>query len=269
LGSGGKTGRGETGTGSVSLWDGGAGGGGKTGGKRLGAGSVSNIGRDGNKDLRCMNKGIHFSTEAETAGTGSEQDEGDLAGRGKDTGEGQAEVNGALLRGEGSMGEGLMDGGAASTSIGMSGSERDAREISRRMGKNEGVPSKTDIAWGSCSEARGHVSGVLSRVDTGKGGGVLSETGRAQTSWLGGRSGGSGESGDRRAETGGESTIGRECGAGDGLKSLGGGDGCGKDLGSETGDKDKGLYKGCDVQAKGGKGSVVTSVRWLRGCGRG
>jgi hypothetical protein len=216
-----------------------------------------------------MNKGIRLSTGAETAGADGEQDEGDSAGRGKDAGEGQAAVNGALLRGEGSMGEGLMDGGAASTSIGVSGSEGDAREISRRMGKNEGAPSKTDVARGSCSEGGGHVSGVSSRVDMGKGGGVSSETGRTQTSWSGGGSGGNGESGDRRAETGGESKIGRERGAGDGLKSLGRGDGCGKDSGSETGDKDKGLYEGCDVQAKGGKGGVVTSVRRLGGCGRG
>src|SRR5580698_4529862 len=112
-------------------------------------GGLSNIGRDGNKDLRRMNKGIRFSTEAETAGAGSEQDEGDLAGRGKDAGEGQAAVNGASavnLRGEDSMGESLMDEGAASSSSGVSGSEADASEMSRRMGKYEGAPSKTDGA---------------------------------------------------------------------------------------------------------------------------
>jgi hypothetical protein len=65
----------------------------ETGCGGLGVGSVSNIGRDDNKDLRRMNKGICFSTGAETAGTGGEQD-GDSAGRGKDTGEGQAAVDG-------------------------------------------------------------------------------------------------------------------------------------------------------------------------------
>jgi hypothetical protein len=231
------------GTGSVSLWDGDAGGGGETGGGRLGTGGVLNIGRDGNKDLRHMNKGIRFLTGAETAGAGSEQD-GDLAGRGEDAGEGRAAVDGVSavkLRSKGSMGEGLMDKGAVLTSSGMSGSEGDASKMSRRMGKYEGTPSKTDGVWGSCSEGRGHMSRVSSRVDTGKGGGVLSEAGRMQTSWLGGRSGRSRESGDRRAETGSESKIGSEHGAGNGLKSVGRGDGCGNDSGNEAGDHDKEL----------------------------
>jgi hypothetical protein len=229
--------------GGISSWDGDAGSSGETGGRRLGVGGVLNIGRDGNKDLRRMNKGIRFSTGAETAGTGSEQD-GDLAGRGEDAGEGQAAVDGASavkLRSEGSMGEGLMDEGVVSTSSGMLGSKGDASKMSRRIGKYEGTPSKTDGAWGSCSEGRGHVSGVLLRVDTGKGGGVSSEAGRTQTSWLGGGSGRSGESGDRRAETGSKSKIGSECGAGDGLKSMGRGDSCGNDSGNEAGDHDEEL----------------------------
>jgi hypothetical protein len=58
-----------------------------------GAGDLSNIDRDGNKDLRCMNRGIRFSTGAETVGMGSEQDK-DSADRGKDAGEGLAAKDG-------------------------------------------------------------------------------------------------------------------------------------------------------------------------------
>jgi hypothetical protein len=119
------------------------GGGGKTGRGGLGTGGVSNIGRDGNKDLRRMNKGIRFSTGAETAGAGGEQDR-DSAGRGKDTGEGQAavdEVSTVKLRGGDSTVNGWLDKGARSMFDGVSG-------------------------------GGGHMSGVSTGVDTGKGGGV-------------------------------------------------------------------------------------------------
>jgi hypothetical protein len=211
LGSGGETGRGETGTGSIASWDRDTGGSGETGGRRLGAGGVLNIGRDGNKDLRCMNKGIRFSTGAETAGADGKQDEGDSAGRGKDAGEGQAAVNRAStvnLRGEGNMGEGLMDEGAASSSSGVSGSKADASEMSRRMGKYKGAPSKTDGAWGSCSEGGG---------------------------------GSSIESKGRGAEVGGELKTGSEHGASKGLRAVDRGGSCGNGSSNEAGDCDKKL----------------------------
>jgi hypothetical protein len=130
----------------------------KTGCRGLGTGSASNIGRDGNKDLRHINKGIHFLTGAETAGTGSEQDR-DLAGRGKDTGEGQTAVDRASavkLRGGDSTVDGWLDKGAMSMFDGVSGS-------------------------------RGHMSRVLTRVDTGKGRGVSSEAEGIPAAWLRGR----------------------------------------------------------------------------------
>jgi hypothetical protein len=131
------------------------GGGGETGCGGLGTGGVSNIGRDGNKDLRCMNKGICFSTGAETAGTGGKQD-GDLAGRGKDAGEGQAAVDRASavkLRGGDSTVDGWLDEGAMSMFDGVSG-------------------------------GRGHMSGVSMRVDTGEGRGVSSEAEGTPAAWL-------------------------------------------------------------------------------------
>jgi hypothetical protein len=134
----------------------------KTGHRGLGTGSMSNIGRDGNKDLRCMNKGICFLTGAETAGAGSEQD-GDLAGKLGNVGEGQAVVDVASvvkLRGGNSTVDSWLDEGAMST-------------------------------FDSVSGSRGHVSRVLMRGDTGMGRGVSSEAEGTPAAWLRGRDGAS------------------------------------------------------------------------------
>jgi hypothetical protein len=127
------------------------GGGGETGRRGLGMGSVSNIGKDGNKDLRHMNRGIRFLTGAETAGAGSKQD-GDLAGRGKDAGKGLAardETGRVELRGRGNRIDGLSEGGVMSmsssggTGVGTEGSKQ---ESGKATGVSEGRQAGSEIS---------------------------------------------------------------------------------------------------------------------------
>jgi hypothetical protein len=83
-------------------------------------------GSNDNKDLRCKNKGILFSTRAEM-GVGSEHNR-DLAGRGENTGERQAEVGRTSvveLRGGNSMRDDLLDKGAILMFDSMLGSKGD------------------------------------------------------------------------------------------------------------------------------------------------
>ena len=118
-----------------------------------GAGDLSNIDRDGNKDLRRMNRGIRFSTGAETAGVGSEQDE-DSADRGKDAGEGLAAKDGTCqvkLRGRGNKIDGLSEGGAMSmlssggTGVGTEGGKPE-QESGEATGVSEGRQAGSEIS---------------------------------------------------------------------------------------------------------------------------
>jgi hypothetical protein len=92
------------------------------------------MGRDNSKDLRHKDKGIIFSTRVET-GTDSEHN-GDLAGRGENTGERQAGVGGTSaveLRGGDGMRDDLLDKGMILTVDSMSGSEGDKSRVLTRV----------------------------------------------------------------------------------------------------------------------------------------
>jgi hypothetical protein len=141
------------------------------------------VGGDNSKDLRHKDKGILFSTRADM-GAGSEQD-GDLAGRGENTGERQAGVGRTStveLRGGDGTRDNLLDKGMILTVDSMSGGEGDESRVSTRVdtgevgseGKHEGA-----VGNGKGMGSKGRNAGMVDGEDGREG----NDWGQGTTTW--------------------------------------------------------------------------------------
>jgi hypothetical protein len=143
-------------------------------------------GRDNSKDLRCKDKGILFSTRAET-GTGSEHDR-DSTGRGENTGKRQAGVGGTSvveLRGGDGTRDNLSDERVILMVDSVSGGKGDESRVLTRVdtgevgseGKCEGVVENCkDDSW---QGGKGINAGMVDREDSREG----NDWGQGMTMW--------------------------------------------------------------------------------------
>jgi hypothetical protein len=140
------------------------------------------MGGDDSKDLRRKDKGILFSTRADT-GAGGEHD-GDSAGRGENTGERQAGVSGMSaveLRGGDSTRDDLLDEGTILTVDGVSCGEGDESGVSTRVDTGEAGGEGERDAAESCEDDgwRGGEGRNADGEDSGEG----DDWGRGATTW--------------------------------------------------------------------------------------